>query len=67
MPRKTYELEATEFQHRFHPQQPANTVWGWGGTAPGRTIMARYGEPISYLRPDERGAAVEAADHRPHW
>ncbi|MGK3988789.1 multicopper oxidase domain-containing protein [Sorangium sp. So ce136] len=46
LPRRTYELEATEFQHRFHPQLPANTAWGWGGTVPARTIMARYGEPI---------------------
>ncbi|WP_437688325.1 multicopper oxidase family protein [Sorangium sp. So ce176] len=45
-PRRTYELEAREFQHRFHPELPASTVWGWGGTVPGRTIMARYGEPI---------------------
>ncbi|WP_437287059.1 multicopper oxidase family protein [Sorangium sp. So ce406] len=45
-PRRTYELDARELQHRFHPDLPASTAWGWGGTVPGRTIMARYGEPI---------------------
>ncbi|MGK3999089.1 multicopper oxidase family protein [Sorangium sp. So ce1024] len=45
-PEKTYELVAREFQHSFHPALPTSTVWGWGGTVPGKTILARYGEPI---------------------
>ncbi|WP_437949942.1 multicopper oxidase domain-containing protein [Sorangium sp. So ce296] len=47
LPQKRYELRAQVFQHSYHPELPLNTAWGWGGTLPGKTIMARYGEPIS--------------------
>jgi FtsP/CotA-like multicopper oxidase with cupredoxin domain len=42
----TYELVAQQFQHSFHPAYPTNTAWGWGGSTPGKTIHARYGQPI---------------------
>jgi FtsP/CotA-like multicopper oxidase with cupredoxin domain len=46
LPQHTYELAAQQFQHSFHPQYATNTAWGWGGSVPGKTIHARYGQPI---------------------
>ncbi|WP_394850166.1 multicopper oxidase domain-containing protein [Pendulispora brunnea] len=46
-PQKAYELVAQPIQHRFHAQLPLNSAWGWGGTVPGPTFHARYGEPIT--------------------
>lgn len=46
LPQHTYEVSAQEVQHSFHSDLPANNIWGWGGTFPGTTFHARYGEPI---------------------
>jgi FtsP/CotA-like multicopper oxidase with cupredoxin domain len=46
LPQQTYELVAQQFQHSFHPAYSPSTAWGWGGTVPGQTIHARYGQPI---------------------
>src|SRR3954449_1265600 len=35
-----------EAPHTFHPDLPANTVWGFDGVFPGPVFHARYGEPV---------------------
>src|SRR5438067_831497 len=32
--------------HSFHPQLPANVIWGYDGMMPGPTFMARSGTPF---------------------
>ena len=32
--------------HSFHPQLPANVIWGYNGMAPGPTFIARSGTPF---------------------
>src|SRR5262249_23040876 len=49
-PQKLYEVHIGEFSHSFHPDLPLNTVWGFEGSSPGPTIVARYGEPILVRR-----------------
>jgi o-aminophenol oxidase len=34
-------------RHRFHRDLPESTVWGYNGTAPGPTIEAERGEPVT--------------------
>jgi FtsP/CotA-like multicopper oxidase with cupredoxin domain len=43
---KFYRMELLERQHSFHRDLPPSTIWGYGGTFPGPTVKARYGEPI---------------------
>lgn len=45
-PKKFYELRVKPFQHSFHPELPAQTMWGYDGMYPGPTIVARYREPV---------------------
>src|SRR3954470_2321689 len=33
--------------HRFHRDLPASTIWGYDGTAPGPTIEAERGQPVT--------------------
>jgi len=40
-----YELHLQETMHVFHPDYPAQPIWGFGGTYPGPTFYARYGKP----------------------
>ena len=44
--RKVYTLRVKEGLHSFHPFLPTQKVWGYDGTVPGPTFVARYGEPI---------------------
>lgn len=62
-PRRLYEVHQREVQHRFHPDLPLNTVWGFDGRFPGPTFRARYGEPIlvrqvNDLPQDHRGFGI---------
>ncbi len=53
-PDKLYEMHARPFKHRFHPDLPESTIWGYGlgpdidgnTFSPGPLFKARYGEPI---------------------
>jgi FtsP/CotA-like multicopper oxidase with cupredoxin domain len=45
-PRALYELRVGETMRSFHPELPDSKVWGFEGSSPGPTILARYGEPI---------------------
>ena len=38
-------LRAREVLHQFHPELPAQTVWGFDGLVPGPTFVERYGVP----------------------
>lgn len=40
-----YELHLREAMHTFHPEYPAQPIWGFGGTYPGPTFHSRYGTP----------------------
>ncbi|HKD41911.1 MAG TPA: multicopper oxidase domain-containing protein [Myxococcaceae bacterium] len=46
LPQKLYEIHVQPFQHRFHPDLPPSTIWGYNSIHPGATYQARYGEPI---------------------
>jgi FtsP/CotA-like multicopper oxidase with cupredoxin domain len=46
LPQKLYEIHTREAQWSFHPSLPTQAVWGYNGTSPGPTIIAKYGEPI---------------------
>src|SRR5262249_35577832 len=46
LPQKLYDVRIAELHHRFHPELPSSTVWGFEGSSPGPTFHARYGEPI---------------------
>ena len=46
VPQKYYELHVKPVQHSFHPELPAQTLWGYDGMVPGPTFVARYGEPV---------------------
>jgi spore coat protein A len=41
-----YEMRLTEFTHRFHRDLPPTTVWGYAGTSPGPTLVARRNRPV---------------------
>jgi len=43
-PQKLYTIHVKEALHSFHPQLPAQTIWGYDGTFPGPCIVARYNE-----------------------
>lgn len=45
-PQKFYSLNVMEAQHSFHPELPTQSIWGYDGTYPGPTFVAKYGEPI---------------------
>ena len=46
-PRRFYVLPLRENRaHHWHSDLPKGTIWGHGGTFPGSTIVARYGEPV---------------------
>jgi spore coat protein A len=42
----TYDLAVTEFQQQLHRDLPPTTVWGYGGSFPGPTIVAARNEPV---------------------
>jgi FtsP/CotA-like multicopper oxidase with cupredoxin domain len=44
-PGKLVELHARPFLHRFHPDLPLSTLWGYDGAFPGPTLTLRRGEP----------------------
>jgi FtsP/CotA-like multicopper oxidase with cupredoxin domain len=46
IPKTFYDIHIAETQHRFHPELPLTTVWGFNGNSPGPTFHAHYGEPI---------------------
>jgi spore coat protein A len=43
----SYQIAVTEFKQKLHRDLPATTVWGYGGTYPGPTIVASTGNPVS--------------------
>lgn len=45
-PKKFYEINVVQAEHQFHAQGPKSVIWGYNGTLPGSTIVARYGEPV---------------------
>jgi FtsP/CotA-like multicopper oxidase with cupredoxin domain len=45
-PAKLYELRQEAVQAFHSPDLPRQTAWGFSGTSPGPTFVARYGEPI---------------------
>ncbi|MGD9690381.1 MAG: multicopper oxidase domain-containing protein [Phycisphaerales bacterium] len=42
-----YRLAMTEFSHQMHRDLPPTRVWGYAGTHPGPTILARRGQPVT--------------------
>ncbi|HEY3128244.1 MAG TPA: multicopper oxidase domain-containing protein [Acidobacteriota bacterium] len=58
-----YDMPVREVMHKFHPDLPLNSVWGYNGMIPGPTIHARYGEPVlmrirNLLPPDHVGVGL---------
>jgi FtsP/CotA-like multicopper oxidase with cupredoxin domain len=45
-PAKIVDLRLEAFAHRFHPDLPPSTVWGYAGSIPGPTLRVRRGEPV---------------------
>ena len=45
-PKKFYEIHVSEQMHSFHRELPTQPIWGYDGTLPGPTLVARVGEPI---------------------
>ena len=45
-PVKFYQIQVLEATHSFHRELPAQPIWGYDGTLPGPTFVARVGEPI---------------------
>lgn len=45
-PAKFYQVQVLEATHSFHRELPAQPIWGYDGTLPGPTFVARVGEPI---------------------
>jgi FtsP/CotA-like multicopper oxidase with cupredoxin domain len=43
---KLYELHVKEAMHSFHRELPPQPIWGYDGTLPGPTFVARYNEPV---------------------
>lgn len=41
-----YEIAVTQFQQQLHRDLPPTTVWGYGGSYPGPTIVAARNEPV---------------------
>jgi len=48
-PVSVFELHERPFQHRFHPDLPPSTLWGYEGMFPGPTLRVRRGD-ASLLR-----------------
>ena len=46
LPQKFYEVHVSEQMHSFHRELPTQPIWGYDGTLPGPTFVARVGEPI---------------------
>lgn len=44
-PQKFYTLHVKEAMHTFHPELPAQKIWGYDGMLPGPTFVERYGVP----------------------
>jgi FtsP/CotA-like multicopper oxidase with cupredoxin domain len=44
-PRRLYELRVKEAMHSFHPDLPAQKIWGYDGLVPGPMLHSRYGWP----------------------
>lgn len=40
-----FDLQERPFPHRFHPDLPPSTLWGYEGIFPGPTLRVRRGEP----------------------
>src|SRR5881296_3212840 len=40
-----YDVHIQEQLHSFHPQLPANPIWGYNGITPGPTFHGRVGQP----------------------
>ncbi len=45
-PKKFYEIHVSEQMHSFHRELPTQPIWGYDGTFPGPTLIARAGEPM---------------------
>jgi FtsP/CotA-like multicopper oxidase with cupredoxin domain len=45
-PQKFYVLRVQEAIHNFHPELPAQRIWGFDGLLPGPTFVERYGVPV---------------------
>jgi FtsP/CotA-like multicopper oxidase with cupredoxin domain len=45
-PQKLYEVHQQEVLVSVHPQLPTQKLWGFNGSVPPPTYVARYGEPI---------------------
>jgi FtsP/CotA-like multicopper oxidase with cupredoxin domain len=43
---KLVELHERPFLHRFHPDLPPTSLWGYEGTFPGPIVTLRRGEPV---------------------
>jgi hypothetical protein len=41
-----YELKCQEFDHKFHSELPASSVWSFNGAFGGPVLDVRYGTPI---------------------
>lgn len=50
-----------EGQHRFHRDLPPSTIWGYDGTAPGPTIEAERGRPVTVEWRNEIGGPFPVA------
>jgi FtsP/CotA-like multicopper oxidase with cupredoxin domain len=44
---RVYRVRVEEKDHEFHKDLPKSSIFGYGGTYPGKTIDARYGEPFA--------------------
>jgi FtsP/CotA-like multicopper oxidase with cupredoxin domain len=44
-PAASVDVRISAIAHRFHPDLPASTLWGYGGSFPGPTLRVRRGEP----------------------
>ena len=45
-PAPSVDLRVTAFRHRFHPDLPPVTLWGYRGMFPGPTLRVRRGERV---------------------
>jgi FtsP/CotA-like multicopper oxidase with cupredoxin domain len=43
----SYQIAVTEFKQRLHRDLPLTTVWGYGGSYPGPTILASVGNQVN--------------------
>lgn len=40
-----FDIDVRAAEHQYHSEGPKNLIWGYNGTLPGSTIVARYGVP----------------------